>query len=256
MTEPIWQLSQSHLNLLSTCPRKFQYIYLEQFSSPCTVQQQSNLSLGNRFHRFMQQRELDLPTEQILAEDEPLKNSFNAIAQAAPEIVYPQPKTWRYPEHRLTLLKGQFLLTGIYDLLIVSENDAKIIDWKTYPQPPNDEQLAKNWQTRLYLYLLAETSHYSPEQIQLIYWFINVPKKTSSLTFQYDQEQHQQTENDLNQLLNQLSDYWQRYQESEESFPQVAESQGYCLDCPFTIPCERYLKNDHVLFSDIEEVKI
>ena len=103
---------------------------------------------------------------------------------------------------------------------------------------------------------IAETSEYSPEQIQLVYWFVNVPKKTSSFKFQYNQEQHQQTENDLNQLLNQLSDYWQRYQQKGESFLQVEESQGYCADCPFTIPCERYLNNDDFLFSEIEEVKI
>lgn len=256
MTETIWQLSQSHLNLLSICPRKFQYIYLEQFTSPCTVQQQSNLSLGNRFHRFMQQRELDLPTDRILEADKPLKNSFNALAEAAPHIVYPQPQTWRYPEHRRTFLKGQFLLIGIYDLLILSESDAKIIDWKTYPQPPNDEELANNWQTRLYLYLLAETSHYLPEQIQLTYWFIKVPKKPTSLTFQYNQERHKQTEKDLNQLLDQLSHYWKRYQKNGEPFPQVEESKGYCVECPFVIPCERYSENDNVLLSNIEEIRI
>jgi len=256
MTDTIWQLSQSHLNLLSTCPRKFQYIYIEQFASPCTVQQQSHLSLGNRFHRFMQQRELNLPTEPILEEDEALKQSFNAIAEAAPNIVYPQPQTWRYAEHRRTLLKGQFLLTGIYDLLILSDTQAEIIDWKTYPQPPNHQQLAKNWQTRLYLYLLAETSHYWPDQIQFTYWFIKVPQKPTSLTFQYTQDQHQQTEQDLNQLLHQLSCYWKSYQEKGESFPQVEANQGYCVDCPFQIPCDRYLENDDVNLSDIEEVQI
>jgi CRISPR/Cas system-associated exonuclease Cas4 (RecB family) len=255
MTENIWQLSQTHLNLLSTCPRKFQYIYLEQFTSPCTAQQESKLMLGNRFHRFMQQRELGLPTEPILAADEPLQTSFEALAQAAPNIVYPQPDTWRKAEHRCTLLKEQFLLTGIYDLLILSPTEAHIIDWKTYPQPFNTKKLANHWQTRLYLYLLAETSHYSPEQIKFTYWFIHVPQKPTSLTFQYNQSQHEKTEEDLTQLLNQLSGHWQDYQEGK-AFPQVEESKGYCVGCPFTIPCERYPQKENLSLSEVEEVEI
>jgi ATP-dependent exoDNAse (exonuclease V) beta subunit len=59
------------------------------------------------------------------------------------------------------------LLTVIYDLLIEAEDNAQILDWKTYPQPKEQNRLAKDWQTRLYLYVLAETSDYLPEQISM-----------------------------------------------------------------------------------------
>lgn len=256
MTNNIWRLSQNHLNVFSTCPRKFQHIYLDQFISPYTTEQQTSLSLGNRFHRFMQQRELGVPVEAILDADQELKDSFSAIAQAAPEIVYSQPGTDRYPENRRTLLKGNFLLTGIYDLLILSETQAQIIDWKTYPKPPQNKTLANNWQTRLYLYLLAETTAYLPEKMQLTYWFIKVPKKATSASFSYNQEQHEATDRELTQLLTQLSDYWYHYKNTGQSFPQVEESKGYCLQCPFNIPCGRDQKKDNLQLSELEEIEI
>lgn len=258
MTNDICRLSQNHLNLFSTCPRKFQHIYLDQFTSPCTTQQQTNLSLGNRFHRFMQQRELGVPIDDILATDQALQDSFSAIAAAAPTIIYPQAETSRYPENRRTLLHGNFLLTGIYDLLILSKNQAQIIDWKTYPKPPQEETLANNWQTRLYLYLLAKTSSYLPESITFTYWFIKVPHKPTAATFSYSQEQHEATEKELTQLLNQLSDYWHKYETNKQPFPKVKESQSqtYCFKCPFNAACGRCQESDNFKPSEIEEILI
>jgi len=255
MTESIWQLSQNHLNILSTCARKFQYTYLEQLTSPCLFQK-SNLTLGNRFHQFMQQRELGLPTEGILAGDEALRKSFQALSKAAPAIVHPQPNTWRQAEHRRTFLKGKFLLTGIYDLLILSAEEALIIDWKTYPQPPDFKKLENNWQTRLYLYLLAKTSSYAPEKMKFIYWFINVPNQPTSLTFEYNQEKHETTEKELTELLETLNHHYRNYREKEQPFPQVEESKGYCQNCPFQLPCGRHVKEETVSFSEIEEIRI
>lgn len=256
MTEVIWQLSQNHLHLLSTCPRKFQYTYLEQFTSPCLPQRQNNLNLGNRFHRLMQQRELGLPVEKLLATDKQLATSFQALAAVAPQIVFPQPQTWRKAEHRRTYLKGNFLLVGIYDLLILSQNKAEIIDWKTYAQPPHSENLANHWQTRLYKYLLAETSHYSPEQIQFTYWFIHVPQQPTAVTFSYNHTEHEKTEEDLNQLLTQLTTYYKKYQINQVPFPQVEPEQGVCIECPFTRPCQRHLQPEEILFSEVEEQHI
>ncbi|MDR9405272.1 MAG: PD-(D/E)XK nuclease family protein [Halothece sp. Uz-M2-17] len=253
MIETIWQLSQNHLNLLSTCRRKFQYTYLEQFTSPCLPQRQSQLTLGNRFHHFMQQRELGLPVERLLAVDQKLAKSFQALAKVAPEIVYPQPNTWRDAEHRRTVRQGNFLLIGIYDLLILSDSQAQIIDWKTYPQPPNQETLKQNWQTRLYQYLFAKTSTYSPENIQLTYWFIAVPHKPTSVTFSYSQVQHDATEQELNEILTHLEQDYKSYQKNQVSFPKVEPEKKYCLNCPFTLPCQRQFAEKQVFLSEVEE---
>ena len=253
MSQPIWQLSQNHLELLSTCRRKFQSTYLEQFTSPCLPQRQSSLTLGNRFHHFMQQRELGLPVERILATDPPLARSFHALAKVAQEVVNPQPETWRDAEHRRSVRQGNFLLIGIYDLLILSHTQAQIIDWKTYPQPPNQANLAQHWQTRLYQYLLAATSSYPPEKIQLTYWFIHVPQKPTSVTFSYDQAKHEATQQELNQLLTQLESDYENYQKNKVLFPQVEPQKGYCGQCPFAVPCQRHDTTNALTFSEVEE---
>lgn len=245
------RLSQAYLNFLETCPRKFQQIYLKQLSSPLSLQEQDKLAWGKRFHLLMQQRELGLPVEFLLKADPPMWESFQAIAQAAPEIFLPSQSSQdvRQAEHRRTLTIQDVLLTVIYDLLIAESNSAQIIDWKTYPRPQIRQKVAENWQTRLYLFVLAETSDYLPEQISMTYWFVQSARdkevengrspETQRLKFIYDRQQHEQTKQDLTQLLTQLQGWLQNY-ENGQPFPQVAENSRLCQSCQFAISCQRY----------------
>lgn len=228
------RLSQSHLNLLSICPPKFQQVYLDCLGSLPAPEQQDSMQWGNRFHLLMQQRELSLPIESLLGTDSELNSSLTALIQAAPELE-PDPNIWREAEHYRTLSMGDFLFTVIYDLLIAKTDQATILDWKTYRQPPKSKNLALNWQTRLYLYVLGETSEYDLEQIQMTYWFVKsgVPK---SMTFNYGKQQHQQTEQELNILLTDLTTWLRDYQQSQINFPHQPDCQK---TCPY-----------HQLFSD------
>ncbi|MEL6502777.1 MAG: PD-(D/E)XK nuclease family protein, partial [Cyanobacteria bacterium J06623_1] len=54
------RLSQGQLNLLETCPRKFQNTYLEQLRPPANPEYEEKQLLGSRFHLLMQQREMGL----------------------------------------------------------------------------------------------------------------------------------------------------------------------------------------------------
>ena len=224
------RLSQGHLNLLATCPPKFQQIYLEQLYSPPSPEQQEKQTWGTRFHLLMQQRELGLPLEPLLAEEPELHNSLAALIQAAPEILQTTSKDNREAEHSRILIFNNYLLTVIYDLLIFGESQAKILDWKTYLKPQKKKYLAENWQTRLYLYVLAETSHYLPEQISFTYWFVKLPHQPQSLTFTYNSQQHQQTKQDLKDLLDRLDIWLDNYHSSGISFPHRADCE---LNCPY-----------------------
>ncbi len=231
------RLSQSHLNLLSICPPKFQQVYLDCLGSLPAPEQQDSMQWGSRFHLLMQQRELTLPIESLLATDSELNNSLKALIQAVPELE-PDPNIWREAEHCRTLAMGDFLFTVIYDLLIAKTNQATIFDWKTYREPPRLKKLATNWQTRLYLYVLVETSEYEPEQVQMTYWFVKsgFPK---SMTFKYTQQKHQQTEQDLTMLLANLKSWLQNYQQSQTDFPHQSDCQA---TCPY-----------HQIFSQVDE---
>lgn len=236
-------ISQGQLNLLETCPRKFQHVYFDQLAVPVSIEQQERLSWGSRFHLVMQQRELGLPVESLVEGDAQLQHWVNALVDAATDVLTPQPHTFRDAEHCRTLNFQGYLLTVIYDLLIEDENTAQILDWKTYPQPKDRMRLAKDWQTRLYMFVFAETSDYVPEQISMNYWFVKSQPCPKSLKFSYSEAQHEKTREDLSKLLHQLTESLQRYQENGIPFSQVASSKGLCGDCTFGVRCQRRGEN-------------
>ncbi|GAB4383950.1 MAG: PD-(D/E)XK nuclease family protein [Elainellaceae cyanobacterium] len=235
-------LSQGQLNLLELCPRRFQHVYLEQLGTLVTPDQQERLSWGTQFHLLMQQRAIGLPIAIDPTLNDPLRQCVEAFVQTAPELFQPDPNTIRQSEHRRLLEFQGYLLTVIYDLIILEEDKAQILDWKTYPRPQNSGWLAQNWQTRLYPFVLAETSSYAPEQISMTYWFVQTSvgegTEPKPLTFRYDSQQHQQIARELTDRLSQLSTWLHAY-EAGQPFPQVAETIGYCDTCSFTKRCQR-----------------
>jgi len=182
---------------------------------------------GSQFHLLMQQRELGLPIDSILTTETELAASLEALIKEVPELSMIQgAQAQRAAEHYRTLGLNNYLLSVIYDLVITQEDKAQILDWKTYLQPKHKTLLAQNWQTRLYLYILAETSDYVPEQISMTYWFVKLPKKPQSHTFQYSQQLHQQTKQDLTALLTSL-DSW-LLETGQASFPHRPRGEFEC----------------------------
>ncbi len=262
MESVLTPLSQGQLNLLEACPRKFQHVYFDQLGTPVSPAQQERLAWGSRFHLLMQQRELGLPIELLVEEDAELQHWVTALVNEATDVLTPDPQTFRESEHCRTLNFQDYLFTVIFDLLIEAEDNAQILDWKTYPKPKNRDKLAQDWQTRLYFYVLAETSDYLPEQISMMYWFVKSKPCPKSLTFTYDEIQHQKTRQDLSKLLTKLSGWLKDYQENGILFPQVVSTRQ-CRDCNFAVRCQRNLadsrsSNSDVLSSlaDIQEVSV
>ncbi|MEH1923628.1 PD-(D/E)XK nuclease family protein [Nostoc sp.] len=257
----ILRLSQGQLNLLETCPRKFQHTYLEKLNSPSNPEQEERLTLGSRFHLLMQQREMGLPIDSFLQADAQLQSWMLGFADAAPEILTAASdnQTFRESEHYRTLQLQDYLLTVVYDLLIADNQQAQILDWKTYPKPPNKRKLESNWQTRLYLYVLAETSDYLPEKISMTYWFVQSEGKPQNIKFNYSTTQHAQTAKKLNQLLSQLTNWLENYQNNQQ-FPQVVEGSKNCDYCQFAKRCDRIQATEEAVkeslpnFDSIQEV--
>ncbi len=245
------RLSQGQLTLLELCPRKFQHTYLEQLGAPTSPEQLEKLSAGSRFHSLMQQWEMELPIQAFLQEDAQLKRWFNAFIDASPKILTAD-AILRQSEHPRVLEIEGHLLTVIYDLLLLTDSEAQIIDWKTYPKPLKADRITQNWQSRLYPFVLAETSHYRPEQISMTYWFFQSKGEATepqSLKVKYNTKAHAEIRLDLFTLLKQLKEYCDRYGEGE-SFPQVSESAGHCVDCSFALRCERWRDASTVQVTD------
>jgi CRISPR/Cas system-associated exonuclease Cas4 (RecB family) len=238
------RLSQAQLNLLETCPRKFQNTYLEQLRPPTKPEYEEKQLLGSRFHLLMQQREMGLKIRSFLETDSQLESWMRAFAITAPDILTPanDSEIFRESEHLRTLQVQNYLLSAIYDLLIADKEKAEILDWKTYRRSPNKRKLQNDWQTRLYLYVLAESSDYPPENISMTYWFVQSESKPHSIKFSYSSLQHQQTEKKLNRHLNNLTKWLQGYQQGEQ-FPQIPEGSKTCNYCQYASRCERITVN-------------
>jgi hypothetical protein len=248
--QPLWQLSQSHLNLLAACPRKFQHRYLDRLESSIGLENNPYQQLGAQFHQLMQQRALGLDIAPLVATDKRLQDWFQAFMQVPPPMI----AGIHQSEHqRLGWLDG-YVLVAIYDRLIQNADQAQILDWKTYALPRQVAHLRNNWQTRLYLYLLAETSEYDPEQLSMTYWFAAAstqPEATTNfVTFTYNQNWHEQTHRDLTQLLYQLNQGLSAY-EGGQALPQVSLTAGQCVSphhrCEFAERCERGLQAEEAL---------
>lgn len=242
------RLSQSQLNRLAVCPRKFQHTDLEQLAAPSEPDQQERQNQGTRFHLLMQQWLLGLPVEPLVQEDLQLQAWFNAFMAVAPKILTlgGDRPAWGQSEHSRTLAFEGYLLTAVYDLLLANGQQAQILDWKTYPRPQNPRWLLQNWQTRLYPFVLAETSAYEPDRIAMIYWFFESGEQAPEarrFSVAYDATQHEQTRKDLAHLLTQLTAWLERYQNGEP-FPQVSLESKECDRCSFAIRCDRVMFRD------------
>ncbi len=237
------QLSQGVLNLLSTCPRKFQYVYLDQLAVPMPLEQQERLAWGKWFHLLMQQHVMGLPFAALPAN--PMQTDEQLIQQSVDRFINEIPALWqaspditRQSEHCRTLYYQGHLLTVIYDLLILQPDQAQILDWKTYPRPLKADRLIDNWQTQLYLFVLVQTSHYKPEQISMTYWFVHQDQTPQSLRLDYSSHLYQQTQQKLTAILNQLDRWLEAYQQGC-ALPQTGKTAGHCDRCTFHDRCQQ-----------------
>jgi len=247
---PRLRLSQGDLSRLERCPRQFQYAHLDHLAGYIPPEQEAAMQWGKQFHQVVEQQVLGLPIARLLNSDPQLASSFSALQQAAPDVFDPQAlgqSCLRLPEHprsfTLEIADQSIQFTVVYDLLMTQPNQAQILDWKTHRNPQRRDRLQSAWQTRLYLFALAETSDYQPEQISMTYWFVRPQcddqiDRPQCQTFTYSDVWHQQTRQALETLLAPLPDWLLAYEQGE-ALPQVSEAAGYCGTCPFALRCWR-----------------
>jgi hypothetical protein len=97
------------------------------------------------------------------------------------------------------------------------------------------------------LFVLAETSRLPPTQISMTYWFFqgqSAQDRPQSVTIRYNQALHEQTHQDLWNLLMPLSQQIQHYDQTGQDWPQVEPDLGHCTACEFVERCGRS-QRDH-----------
>lgn len=223
------RLSQAHLQSFAQCPPSFQRRYLAQLAEPIDPSQIQKQQWGVQFHLMMQQLRLGLPLDN-LATDAELKNSVEALLEKIPDFLHTEAGHFSEAEHRRLVQRGDFALTVIYDWVVQRGDRLIICDWKTFPQPENPHYLHNHWQTKLYLYVLAETTDFAPEQLSMTYWFVKLPNEPESFTVDYSAEFHAKTSQELGALLTRLQHSMDDY--FRANIPLQHPDQQSCKRCP------------------------
>ena len=248
-------ISQGHLNTWETCKRKYQHNFLEDLSLPdADLQRKKNLLLGANFHLLIQQQQLGLDVSDLASSDHKLQLWLGAFEQKPPITIEGD----RLCEHRRTLevgiqtslhhsqnnncRQGYFVLTAIYDFLILGDRKAQILDWKTHQVAIAENKLQANWQTRLYLYLLVKTTNYLPEQLSMTYWFANTAE---SVIIDYSEAEYRITETKLEMILREIDE--------ATDYPLVADI-SECKYCEFCDRCDRVDISKNIAPKNIEDI--
>ncbi len=217
--------------------------------APVSPEEQGRREWGTQFHLIMQQRELGLsPPPSLLSPSPEFQAAADALIAQLPHVFHPDQAANRFSEHRRMLEvtsrdRRVFLLSAVYDLLFFEGDRATIFDWKTYQKPRKPTWLAQSWQTRLYPFILVETTELEPNQVAMEYWFVKAGEgeaiAPASARFLYTADQHNQTRQDLTTRLDILSE---RITQCEQGapMPKIPESLGLCHDCVFNVLCGRY----------------
>lgn len=212
MWEKPQRITQTHLRVLDDEPDRFRWRFLDGLAVPNLPRNPEAIERGQQFHQLMQQQALELPIDALVAADLDLQRYFDAYDRHPPPLIEGD----RQAEYPLAAAIRGFQLFGIVDLLVTNRDRAQIVDWKTYRRARKLQDLESDWQTRLYLFLLAETNGYEPETLSMTYWFAEAPD--CPVTLHYDRTTHQANYQTIDRLLSQLEDWL-----THNSFPAEIE---------------------------------
>lgn|GEM_PF-1782011 len=239
-------LSASSLALLEHCPRLFRYVYLERLIWPAAnlFEHELEQRRGRQFHRLVEWYSRGRQVEPRLSALDEVVQQWWQVFLASP---YAHPRGRVLAELPLWQRMEGFKLIARLDRLVITPGSLHILDWKTERQRPGDEQLAQDWQVRLYPLLLcglairaSGTEHFQlpleapfcPEQIQLTLWYVQHPQQPFHL--HYSAAAYEQDLAHLKATLSHLR------QLETQDFPMTPHTER-CDSCLFRSRCHGLL---------------
>jgi len=241
---PLTLLSQSSLQDYVDCSLRFKLRYLERLSYPAmesepALENEQHQQEGEYFHRLVQQYLIGIPSEQIakLAHSANLQRWWSNFL-GDPLLQEFQGSVGLFTESNLSAPLGQHRLVAKYDLITVRDGKATIFDWKTYRKRPRNEWLAARTQTRVYRALVVQAgAHlnngqaFTPEQVEMIYWFADFPNEPAR--FEYNAAQYQRDWDWLTRLSEEI--------DTASNYPPTEDRQK-CVFCTYRSYCERGIR--------------
>ncbi|MCA9933218.1 MAG: PD-(D/E)XK nuclease family protein [Ardenticatenaceae bacterium] len=251
MNSPL-TLSRGRLETFLACQRRFQLRYLRRLPwppQPLQEDTEESLARGQQFHQLLERYFLGLAVEPGLIGDEQVRRWWDLFQRSGLALPEGRP----LPELTLTIPIGKHLLNGRFDLLILGDHDgqpfAHLFDWKT-GRARREADLRRDWQTRLYLAMLAEGGQalladerpFPPEAIAITYWYATAPNKPR--TIHYDAAWHAQNWAEIQAIVAQIdaqlqADTWS-----------LTDDWTLCRDCGYQVYCGRQEAGCAVPISD------
>ncbi len=247
MTNHSLSLSRSNVSSFLTCPRRFQLRTLERLAWPdlaLDLKQRQAVEQGQHFHLTLERYFSGLPIDESAILDRQLLDWWRRFEQRGPTL----PEGRRLPEIRLSVPIGSHFLIGRFDLVIIETRDsspyAHIFDWKT-SRPRSESDLQSDWQTRLYLAMMAQSGSALIEDgsllqagnITLTYWYTDEPNSPRRIN--YSQNQHDKNWSDICTIVDEIDSCLQ-----EDQWP-LTDNWSHCRKCAYQAYCGRWEAGRH-----------
>lgn len=250
--------SYAKLSTFLICQRRFQLRCRQRLpwpAPPLDGRAEQARTRGEQFHRLLQRHFLQLPVDEQAIEDADLRRWWRLFQNSGLAL----PDGRFLPEISLTVPIGDHFLSGRFDLLIAGKNSkgipyTHIFDWKT-GKALTEAQLRQEWQTRLYLAILAEGGEAlleghapPPNQVAITYWYVTDPG--APRTIRYSQAQHAQNWTEIQALVAQIEQ-----QLVTGKWP-LTDDWSHCRRCAYQVYCGRQAAGrEEVLFDEDEEME-
>lgn len=253
---PDFIFTQNNLQDFVDCPRRFQLKHLLRIAWPAPVSEpieenDRQIRLGSKFHQMVHQFFLGIPQEKITARcnDDDLLTWWNTFLTQLPVDL----PSKQIPEIEIGMPFHGFRLSAKIDLLAVEKGvRAVIVDWKTTHRPPKPAFFNARIQSLVYPYLVISTGSilndyrpFSPDQVNMLYWYPAFPEKPVVLSFTADWME--KTRHILENLANEIIHL------DLEIFPLTTDEKK-CQFCRYRSLCERGASAGNL--NDLEEDEV
>lgn len=234
-------ISKARLLAFLTCRRRFFLRYLERLSWPellLDTSQRPAIERGYKFHQLLERYFLGFSVDPADIRDGQLRQWWRRFQES--NITLPHGR--HLPELRLTVPADPHFLIGRFDLVIVGYKEnhpvAHVYDWKT-SRPRSVAELQKEWQTRLYLAMLAESgsaltaddSSLHAGQTAFTYWYVDDPLEPRTISYSW--EQHDQNWTEIQELVAEIDKCLE-----QEQWP-LTDNWSHCRTCAYQAYCGR-----------------
>jgi len=227
------------------CARRYELSYLEELKWPAVeseplLQSERHMVDGRRFHEMVHRDvlgvEVPLPDS---AKDPDISRWWNNYMVQRPANVDGK----RFAEKTLvgSVATMEVTMVATCDLIVISEGEsgrrARIFDWKTWRRRHTREWLLDRLQTRIYPYLLVQSSAtlaggkpLTPDEVEMVYWYSDFPDNPE--VFAYSETQFREDEAYLGGLVDEILN-------REPGSFQLTTDEKKCMFCVYRSFCDR-----------------